>query len=366
MGKMELCVICGGQSAEHEVSLESARNVIAAVDRARFNVTLVGIDKGGAMNLYAPEDFLLNADDPAIVSLTHPGEQVAFVCVAGQGCLARTSGECAALPVDVAFPVLHGPLGEDGGPQGMLKMVNIPFVGCDIASSAVCMDKSLAKMALRQAGLPVARASAVDVSQKGHIDRDEIVRSLGLPLFVKPVRLGSSVGITKVHSAAELLPAIDAAFRFDTEVLIEEYIAGREIECAVLGNRDPRASVLGEVIPIHEFYSYEAKYLDDDGAELRAPADLDDATATHIRELAVASFKALSCSGMARVDFFLRPDGDIVVNEVNSIPGFTRISMFPRLWGLTGMAYPALVEELIRLALERFEEARGLSVDYRD
>ena len=365
MDRSKLCILCGGQSAEHEVSLESTRNVVAAVDRNTYDIVLVGISKSGEWRLHDPDDFLENPDDPATVSLRNAGPRVALTCAAKQGSLVRLDGNSdAPVRIDVAFPVLHGSYGEDGAIQGLLKMANVPCVGCDIASSAVCMGKDLTKSTLRQAGLRVAGDVILSASAPGTPSAEAIVERLGLPVFVKPAKSGSSVGITKVTSVGDLRPAIDMAFRYDRKVLVEERIAGREIECSVLGNREPRASVPGEVVA-KDYYSYEAKYLNADAAELKAPADLDAETTRRVQKTAMRSFIALSCSGLARVDMFLTKAGEIVVNEVNTIPGFTNISMYPKLWELTGLPYRSLVGELIRLAGERFAEEQALITDFQ-
>lgn len=366
MNKTRLCILCGGQSAEHEISLLSACNVAAAVDRTRHELLVVGIDKRGGWWLFESEPFVSHAGDAARIALwLESGTPVTLACIAGRGTLVPLADPARTLPLDVAFPVLHGSHGEDGAVQGLLAMNNLPCVGCDLTSSAVCMDKHLAKIVLAQAGLPVARGCLVETRTRAAVAAAAVVAELGLPLFVKPARLGSSVGVTKVKTPEALGPALDEALRYDTKVLIEECVVGREIECAVLGNHAPEASVPGEVVPQHEFYSYAAKYLDENGAVLKAPADLDEATAARVRELALRSFQALGCRGMARVDMFLTPAGRLVVNELNTIPGFTAISMYPRLWALGGVPYPALVERLIALALEAFAAERALVTDVR-
>jgi D-alanine-D-alanine ligase len=256
---------------------------------------------------------------------------------------------------DLAFPVLHGPFGEDGTIQGLFEMINLPFVGCDAASSAVCMDKVFCKGLFAQAGIPTPAWEEIgrtvwEKDPKGVVER---CLALGLPVFVKPARLGSSVGISKVKKDRDLAAAINLALSHGERALVERGIDGREIEVAVLGNDEPRASIPGEVVPGHEFYDYEDKYVDS-ACELLAPAPLDDETAARAQDLAVGVFRLLACSGMARVDLFLdRDGGGLWVNEVNTIPGFTSISMFPRLWGLSGLDYPSLVNELVRLALSR-------------
>ena len=347
------------------MSLQSARNVIAAVDRSCFLPVLVGIGKNGDWHLYEPDSFLRNADDPETICLTEPGPAVALTSKAGEALLVHQDRGAAPIAVDVAFPVLHGTFGEDGAIQGLLKMAHLPYVGCDLPSSANCMDKDIAKSLLDANGIRVARAHVLARDSLAAWSPAAVVADLGLPLFVKPARLGSSVGISKVESLSELEPAVTEAFLFDTKVLVEEGISGREIEVAVLGNRSPEASVPGEVIPKDAFYSYAAKYVDEDGAILVAPAQLGGELTERVREEAIRGFRALGCAGMARVDFFVTETGDIILNELNTIPGFTRISMYPRLWQLTDLTYPQLVERLIDLALERYAEETSLLTDYQ-
>ena len=265
-------------------------------------------------------------------------------------------------PLDVVFPVLHGTFGEDGTVQGLLKLANIAFVGADVLGSAVCMDKDVMKRLLRDAGIPIADFVVMESGKDA--DFSEIAARLGMPLFVKPANLGSSVGIHKVNSFAELQPAVEDALRYDRKVIVEEFIAGREIECSVLGNEKPIASLPGEIVPTHEFYSYEAKYIDAKGATLEIPAKLPADTVKKIQALAVQSYKVLCCEGMGRVDMFLTPDNKLVLNEINTIPGFTKISMYPKLWEHTGISYSELLDRLIELALQRFDAQNRLLTSY--
>lgn len=307
--KLRVGVVYGGRSSEHEVSLMSAKNVMAAMDRTRYVVIPFKIPKDG---------------------------KIAFD---------------GLRKLDVVFPVLHGTYGEDGSVQGLLRMLDVPYVGPDVLGSSVGMDKDVAKRLLRDAGIPVADFLTF---RKGEsVSASKVWKRLGKPVFVKPANQGSSVGVHKAKNDAELKAAVKDAFRFDTKILIEEAVKGREIEVSVLGNEDPEASVAGEIIPHHEFYSYEAKYLDEDGAGLAIPAKLPAAAMRKVRALAVATFKTLGLEGMARVDFFMRKDGGFAVNEVNTIPGFTKISMYPKLWAASGLPYPKLIDRLISLALER-------------
>jgi D-alanine-D-alanine ligase len=277
--------------------------------------------------------------------------------------LTSLQGQAEMTRLDVVFPVLHGPYGEDGALQGLLKMADIPFVGAGVLGSAVGMDKDVMKRLLRDAGIPCAKF--ITARKHGGVpDYAAIVAGVGEPFFVKPANLGSSVGISKVHNRGEYVPAVTQAFSYDNKILFEEYIRGREIECSVLGNDEPIASVAGEIIPRHEFYSYDAKYIDADGAALEVPARLPEEIAAGVRRLSIAAFTVLSCAGMARVDFFLRGDSELLVNEINTIPGFTAISMYPRLWQASGVTYAELIDRLIQLAFARHEQERRLKTDY--
>ena len=364
--KIRVAILFGGKSAEHEVSLQSAKNVVDAIDRERYEVVLIGIDKQGCWHLCDAEDFLLHADDPSRIALKASGEPVALVTgEGGQPALVTLNEHRDLGPVDVVFPVLHGTFGEDGTIQGLLKLADVPFVGAGVLGSAVGMDKDVMKRLLRDAGLPIPKFFVVTRAQADALSFEHAVEQVGRPLFVKPANLGSSVGIHKVASRAEFDAAVKDAFRYDTKIIVEEAIVGREIECSVLGNETPQASLPGEIIPTHEFYSYEAKYLDEAGARLEIPAKLPDETVRRVQELAVRTFQVLCCEGLARVDFFLQEDGAILVNEINTIPGFTRISMYPKLWEVSGLAYPELIHRLLQLAIERFEREKALETSVR-
>ncbi|NLF15945.1 MAG: D-alanine--D-alanine ligase [Lentisphaerae bacterium] len=362
MSLCHLLVISGGRSPEHEVALQSALNVVAAVDRKAFDLAVVGIDKDGAWRQLPSDDFVRHRDDPTRIALAPGGRPVTLCCREGRGWMVPLDGS-PAWPVDVAFPVLHGAYGEDGTIQGFLALMGVPCVGCDTASSANSMDKAITKRLLQAAGIPVAPGVVVTRGASWPT-AEALGREFGWPLFVKPARLGSSVGVVKVKTPAELAPALTEAFRYDDKVLVEQCLRGREIECAVLGNDAPRASLPGEVVPRHEFYSYAAKYLDDQGAALYAPADLPAETTQRVQAMAVAAFQAMGCSGLARVDFFLMPDGSLAVNELNTIPGFTRISMYPRLWQCSGLTYTELVGELVRLAMESHRQRASLCTSF--
>jgi D-alanine-D-alanine ligase len=324
----------GGRSSEHEISLASARSVIEALDPERYEVAALEIARDGRWALGT-------GGETAAETLPVP---------------ANASVPEALAQIDVVLPVLHGPFGEDGTVQGLLELAGVPYVGAGVAASALCMDKDLFKKVLRDSGIPVARHHAIRL-------RDDVENPFGYPVFVKPARLGSSVGISKVHSEAELGPAVELARRHDEKVLIEEFVPGTEVECGVLGNlgadERPLASVVGEIVPQGEWYDYAAKY-DEGGSDIIVPARIDDATAQRVQELAVDSFVATECEGMARIDFFVRPEGEVVVNEINTIPGFTSTSVYARLFEASGIPYGELLDRLVQLALDRHERRSNL------
>ncbi|WP_242108637.1 D-alanine--D-alanine ligase [Luteimonas aquatica] len=351
MSKLRVGIIFGGKSAEHEVSLQSARNILDALDRERFEVSLIGIDKQGQWHLSDARDFLLNADDPARIALNRSGESLAMVPGRDERQLQPANPARSLEQIDVVFPIVHGTLGEDGSLQGLLRMANLPFVGSPVLGSAVAMDKDMAKRLMRDAGLEVA--PFVCLRRGDRADFDALAAELGLPLFVKPANQGSSVGVSKVRDAAQFGEAIALAFSFDNKVLVEGAIVGREIECAVLGNDQPEASVCGEIVVHDEFYGYDTKYINAHGADVVVPAAIDAETNDRIRAIALRAYRALECAGLARVDVFLTQDGRVVINEVNTLPGFTRISMYPKLWQASGLDYSGLITRLIELAVER-------------
>ncbi|MGI9515235.1 MAG: D-alanine--D-alanine ligase, partial [Anderseniella sp.] len=329
-----------------------------AIDRDKYDVALIGIDKAGAWLLPDQSQYLLNATDPKLIKLNNENrESVALVPQSG-GKLSNLSGGDVRSSVDVVFPILHGPFGEDGTVQGLLKLAGVPFVGAGVLGSAAGMDKDVMKRLLRDADIPIARS--LTFRHGNVLDFEAISGEIGLPLFVKPANMGSSVGVHKVTGQDTFDEAVQDAFAYDTKILIEEFIEGRELECAVLGNLEPEASVVGEIIPSHDFYSYEAKYIDEHGAGLEIPADIPDTVSEKIRDLAIRTFQTLECEGLGRVDCFLKSDGEIIVNEINTIPGFTKISMYPRLWEASGVSYTDLISRLIELGLERFERERKL------
>lgn len=364
MKKIRVAIIFGGRSAEHEVSIQSAKNVYNSLDKDKYEPILIGIDKQGRWLLNQPAQLLLTASNPKLAKLNKSSQEVSLIQKDRSTKLIRVTDHQNVGSIDVVFPVLHGPFGEDGTIQGMLKLLNIPFVGPSVLGSALGMDKDAMKRLLNHAGIPTAKFLVFRKGDKFKFE--DVKRGMGLPFFVKPANLGSSVGISKVKNAKEFKKAVEYAFEFDSKILIEEYIKGREIECSILGNENPIASIPGEVIPTHEFYSYEAKYIDENGAQLIIPAKLPKRTVKKVQDLAIKTFKTLYCEGMARVDFFLKNNGEVVVNELNTIPGFTQISMYPKLWEASGISYPQLVDRLIQLALERFKRESKLKTSYQD
>ena len=355
MKKKRIGILFGGKSAEHEISLLSAKNIIEALDPERYELLLIGIDKQGKWHLNNASEYLLNAQNPKLIKLNHSKRELSFVPGRTQGQLIETDKSEVLENLDAVFPVLHGPWGEDGTIQGLLRLANIPFVGCSILSSAVCMDKDFSKRLFEQAGIPICKHVVLKSTDKDKMGFEQLVEKLGLPMFLKPANMGSSVGISKVNSKESFEKGLEEAFLYDHKVVIEESIVGRELEVAVLGNNEVSASVVGEILPQKDFYSYTAKYVDSDGALLKIPADLDKVTADKIRDLAIKSFKTMECQGLARCDFFLTKEGDLFLNEINTLPGFTKISMYPKLWEAAGLPYTQLINKLLELAIERHE-----------
>jgi D-alanine-D-alanine ligase len=337
--RRRVAVLAGGRSSEHAISVASASSVLQALDASRYEAVLIEIGRDGRWELSAARQSLPDAEGSGIASLP----------VVADSAPAQALGH-----VDVVLPILHGPFGEDGTVQGLLELAGVPYVGAGVAASALCMDKDLCKAVLRDRGIAVAR----NVTLRNG-DRTE--HPFGYPVFVKPARLGSSVGITKAHDEGELRDAIALARRHDDKVLIEELVPGTEVECGVLGNRDPIASEVGEIVAHAEWYDYSAKY-DEGGMDLVVPARIPADVAERVRRIAVDSFIATECEGMARIDFFVRPDDEVVVNEINTIPGFTATSVYTKLFEASGIPYPDLLDRLIDLALER--HARRSRLEY--
>lgn len=335
-----LCLLCGGQSSEHEVSLSSASCVLEAIDKEKYEVIPVRIEEDGSWVLVPDKP-----DGPA-------GARV-HVEIGPEPCLFTDDRK---IEIDLVFPILHGLNGEDGTIQGLFTLAGIPYVGAGILASALGLDKVLMKRIFERHYLPVC---TYEVYERKSLQSEpqavilRIERHIGYPNFVKPANTGSSIGITKAHNRVELEAALELAAVYDRKIIVEQAVDARELECAVLGNDEPEASVVGEVVPGHEFYDYAAKYKDT-GSRTIIPAEIPEEVAEEVRSLALAAFRSIDCAGMARVDFFLERKTDrVYINEINTIPGFTPISMYPRLWGASGLDYPALIDELIRLALDR-------------
>jgi D-alanine-D-alanine ligase len=365
VGTKRVAVLFGGRSAEHEISILSARFVVESLDRERFEPVLIGIDKIGRWLAQEETALLGQARDPRLVRLN----EAAPIVKLEQGALEVAGG--SPRDIDVVFPVLHGPMGEDGTVQGLLTLANVAFVGSGVLGSAVGMDKDVMKRLLREAGLPIVPYLAVSAARFGRARAQVVAEALAIgaggPVFVKPANLGSSVGVSKASSGPEIEAAIDLAFSFDTKIVIETGVAGlRELECAVLGNDEPIASRVGEVVVDHPdgFYSYAAKYVDETGATTVIPASLAPGEEAEIQRLAIATFRTLECAGLARVDFFRGGDGAIFINEVNTMPGFTAISMYPKLFEASGISGKELVSRLCDLALERASERAKLRTSY--
>lgn len=390
MSKLRVGVLFGGRSGEHEVSLLSAASVLNAIDKNKYEVVPIGITKEGRwLTAGAAERLLqgkpaedgrhLRAGDPeatpaaavlakgeAVVVPPEPVHRQGGGLVPFEGAALGRRASDRAINVDVIFPVLHGTFGEDGTIQGLLELADIPYVGAGVLGSAAGMDKDIMKSLFRAAGLPIVKhvtflRSAWESEPK---KIQKLVESkLKYPVFVKPANLGSSVGITKAHNRGELGPCIQEAAKFDRKIIVEEGVGGkkqkaREIECSVLGNDKPEASIPGEIVPSKEFYDYDAKYLDE-GSQLVIPAKLSKSETTRVRALAIAAFQAVDCSGLARVDFLMDPKSRrIYVNEINTMPGFTAISMYPKLWAASGLSYPDLIDRLVQLGLERHQEKK--------
>jgi D-alanine-D-alanine ligase len=357
--KLRVAILFGGKSAEHEISLISARNIFQAIDKKKYDLVAIGIDKDGRWFVDEEARLLRAETRPYVTEGT--GYAAAILPGAQRRPLVEFPSGRLLGDIDAVFPVLHGPFGEDGTVQGLLKLANVPFVGAGVLGSAIGMDKDVTKRLLRDAKIPIGKFLTYEQSAAEQISFSKVRKVLGEPVFVKPANLGSSVGISKASHRTQFDAAIREAFRFDSKILIEEFIDGREIECSVLGDATPVASLPGEIITGHNFYSYDAKYLDANGARLVVPAELPRSLVKKIQQTAIETFKALCCQGMARVDFFLKSDRTILVNEINTIPGFTKISMYPKMWEASGLSYSELIDRLIELARQRFQQEQTLA-----
>jgi len=353
--KKSVGILFGGRSVEHDISIRSATNVFQYIDKDKFQVTLIGIDRAGA--------WYLNDNPEVPIS---QGEQLTLLLNQGNSTFMKLKNNQELGSIDVFFPVLHGTDGEDGSIQGLFNTVNKPVVGSGVLGSSVSMNKLISKKLLIQAGIPVADYIHCDFTHRQKISFEETKNQLGLPFMVKPVMLGSSVGVSKVTDSQSFQTALEQGFRYDNQIILEKYIMGREFECAVMGNEKPQATAPGEILlnQDYDFYSFDAKYVDESAASIQIPAKVDADKVKTIQSLAIASYQALACEDYSRVDLFLDQEGFIFINEINTIPGFTNISMFPKLWEYAGISYPELITKLITYACERFDRKSRLSTHY--
>ncbi len=380
MSKKRVAVIFGGQSSEHEVSRVSAQSVIENIDKQKYDIVMIGITKDGKWLTYdgptekigsgewqaiAQKQLLNQSSERQNLSQQKNGTQTfsSSTQIATNNTARSIFDENTNAPIDVVFPVLHGCNGEDGTIQGLFELAGIPYVGCGVLGSSLGMDKAYTKIIFEKEGLPQGDYLVFSRKQVYYQNENvikEIEGKLTYPCFVKPSNAGSSVGVNKASNRTELIKALDIAAKNDRRILVEEFINGREIECAVLGNDNPIASTVGEVVPCNDFYDYEAKYQVGDSSKVVIPAEnLSAETVDKIREYAVRAFKCLDCAGLSRVDFFVhKVTGEIYINEINTLPGFTKISMYPKLWSESGIPYPELIDKLIELAFERFEDSK--------
>lgn len=356
-----MAILFGGRSTEHQISLLSAQNVFKSLNKDLFEPILIGIDKKGQWHHHEPALQLLHADDPDKVVLSDVQNPLLLSQNAHSKKIYSSDSGQILNEVDVLFPVLHGTYGEDGSVQGLAKLAGLPCVGCGILGSAVGMDKDIMKHILNSMDIPVANWATLRKGQE-QVEYSYLSEQLGTTLFIKPANLGSSVGVSKVENEEQYKKALDKAFQFDPKVIVEEMIVGREIECAVLGNGNPRASIPGEVVAQGGFYSYENKYLNEKGAELHIPADLNPEQVDAVQTLSLETYLGLECRGMTRVDMFLTPDEELIINEVNTIPGFTDISMYPKLWEISGLPQTDLITELIELAIAEHDSQDKLQL----
>lgn len=366
MEKTKVGIIFGGKSAEHEISLLSASNIIDAIDKEKYEVCPIAIDKDGKWYSNPSAEKLIDRSGEKVYKLILNDPETVPVVLSPNGqpgeIINSKTGEPVA-KVDVVFPVMHGPMGEDGTIQGLFKLFGVPFVGPSILGSAVAMDKVVMKRLFKEADIPTPKFLVFQADEKDSIDFAKVENDLGMPVFVKPANMGSSIGIDKAKDGEEFAMAVETAFKFDRKIVIEEFIDGQEIECAVLGNEEPKASDPGELKINAEFYSYDAKYIDKNSAEIIIPAELPDETKSKVKELAVRAFQACDCEGMARCDFFVRGN-EVFVSELNTIPGFTNISMYPKMWEQSGIGYSDLIDKLIQLALDRAKKEAELQTSY--
>lgn len=353
--KLSVAIIYGGKSVEHQISINSAKNIFEYIDRDKYDPIAIGISPKGDWFLKDTIDDKFDGQPPLALVLS----------TMNKGFKNLINNEF--IRPDVVFPVLHGTDGEDGSIQGLLKAMELPFIGTGVLGSAISMSKLYTKRLLEATGIPVSKYLTYEYGQKSEINFEQIASSLGLPFMAKAANLGSSVGVVKVKSEADFDKAVDEAFKFDNVILFEQYIVGRELECSVMGNESPIASNPAEIVisKNYEFYTYEAKYLDPNAVELHVPAKVDAAVAESIRELSVKAYQALSCEDFARVDLFLTEKGEILINEINTIPGFTNRSMFPMMWKERGISFTDLISKLVDLALNRVSAAHRITNQYQ-
>ena len=352
--KLKIALLFGGRSVEHEISIRSARNVDKYIDRDNYEVFLIGIDKKGKWFL-----------NDAIGDEINAGKEISLkLDTQNPGILITETQK--SIDIDLAFPILHGTDGEDGSIQGLFKAVDIPVVGSGVLGSAVAMDKIISKKILKECDVPVAEYLEFDKEQINEIQFDEIVQKLGLPFIVKSAGLGSSVGVNKVSAESDFANALNEGFKYDSKIIIEQFIQARELECAVIGNKTQKASNPGEIVLVkdYDFYTYTAKYLDEDAVKIELPAKLDEKVKDKIQQVSIQAYNALRCDDFARVDLFLTEQGEVLVNEINTIPGFTSASMFPMMWQQLGMTYSELISELINMCLNRYNDLKNQETHY--
>ena len=373
--KIRVGIIFGGKSMEHEISLMSATSIINAIDKGKFQVVLIGITKEGEWLKYnGPVELIESSKWEEIAREEHAKNSFSKMeLITNKQSLKVVDGKVSVLgyagtslrdDVDVVFPVLHGPFGEDGTIQGLFEMINIPYAGCGVLASAVSMDKAISKEIFQKAGLPICKYLLV-LKEEMEDNTDAVIAKiegeLEYPLFVKPSNMGSSVGISKAANTKELLEALSQAARHDRRIVVEESVFARELEVGIVGNYRAKASIVGEIIPSKEFYDYEAKYFDGGKSKMSIPADISEELSKEIREMAVRAYEAIDGTGFARIDFFLdKKNGKVFLNEINTIPGFTKFSMFPQLWENTGVSYKDTIEKIIQLAFERFNSRKRI------
>ena len=351
--KKSIAILCGGQSAEHEVSLESAKNVIAAIDREHYNLYVIFITLKGQWFLLDSEQSILRNETMQPLKEPWTGKPILLELGSDHPFCIKTSKGLLALSFDLIFPVLHGTYAEDGTLQGLLELAHIPYVGTRTLGSAICMDKAITKQLLQQAGIPVAKGWVVRGKEAQMLSYKEVTQALGTPIFIKPANAGSSKGVSKVRSEEEFIKGLALAQRYDNKLVVEAFIEGREIECAVLGNYpDMETSLPGEIILKTDFYSYEAKYLNPEDAILSTPAVISKKAVVRIQALSKQAFSILQCEGLARMDFLMTSQGEIFFNEANTLPGFTQISQYPKMWQVSGFTYAELIDRLIWLGLQ--------------